>query len=117
MEIKIKDFEDIGDEKLIGFSVIRDDDMVFAIDRKVPLADGKSDEDYIDEAYKANGRNGKTAKQEIEGFETWESTPLPNIGREESEPEEEKVISANIGKVWNVDNKKLSAKVEALENA
>jgi len=117
MEIIIKDFEDIEDEKRVGFSATREDGLVFVIDRNIPLVAGKSDEDYIDEAYKANGRNGKTAKQEIEGFETWESTPLPNIGREESEPEEEKVISANIGKVWNVDNKKLSAKVEALENA
>ena len=100
MEVKIKDFEDIGDEKLIGFSVIRDDDMVFVIDRKVPLADGKSDEDYIDAAYNAKGRNGKTAKQEIEEFETWKPTPLSK-----PEVEEEKVISANIGKVWNIDNK------------
>jgi hypothetical protein len=114
MEITIKDFEDVKDEKRVGFSVTRGDGLVFVIDRNIPLVDGKSDDDYIDEAYSIKGRNGKTAKQEIEEFETWKPTPL---FEPEVEKQEEKVISANIGKVWNVDNKKLSAKVEALENA
>ena len=47
MKYKIKDFRDEGDNKYVGFMVERDDGERFAIDKKVPLSEGKADDEYI----------------------------------------------------------------------
>ena len=94
MQIKIKDFKNEGDNKLIGFLCTKEDGNAFEIDRQIALDADKTDEDYISEAYDALGRNGLSAKAEIE---TWKNTPI-------EEPEYENVeeeVSENIGKQWS----------------
>jgi hypothetical protein len=54
MKIVIKDFKTDGDQKLVGFSITDDAGNVLAHDQKVPLTDGKTDEQYISEAFAAS---------------------------------------------------------------
>ncbi len=49
MEYQIKNFENDGDQKLVGFMVINEGKR-FAIDKRVAIADGKTDEQYVQEA-------------------------------------------------------------------
>lgn len=49
MEYKIKNFETEGDQKFVGF-MVRNNDKAFAIDKRVPLSAGKTDEQYVQEA-------------------------------------------------------------------
>ncbi len=49
MEIQIKNFENDGDQKWVGFMVTNEGKR-FAIDKRVALADGKTDEQYVQEA-------------------------------------------------------------------
>jgi len=102
MKIEIKSYEDsskVENHKRVGFTVKRDDGEVFFIDRHVQKVDGKSEEDYIDDAYKAKGRNGKTAKAEIDAFETWEK-PKP-LGEQQEKVE----VASAVGKEWNASKK------------
>ena len=50
MEIQIKNFANDGDQKLVGFMVRDENGKAFAIDKRVALADGKTDEQYVQEA-------------------------------------------------------------------
>jgi hypothetical protein len=54
MKIVIKDFRTDGDNKFVGFNITDDAGNVFIIDKQVPLADGKTDEQYISEALAAS---------------------------------------------------------------
>lgn len=49
MEIQIKNFTNDGDQKWVGFMVTNEGKR-FAIDKRVALADGKTDEQYVQEA-------------------------------------------------------------------
>jgi hypothetical protein len=49
MEYQIKNFQTDGDQKFVGF-LVRNADKTFAIDKRVPLASGKTDEQYVQEA-------------------------------------------------------------------
>lgn len=49
MNYEIKNFENDGDQKWVGFFV-RNADKTFAIDKRVPLVSGKTDEQYVQEA-------------------------------------------------------------------
>jgi hypothetical protein len=49
MEYQIKNFQTDNAEKLVGF-LVRNADKTFAIDKRVPLSDGKTDEQYVQEA-------------------------------------------------------------------
>lgn len=53
MKILIKDFKTDGDNKFVGFKITDDAGNVFVIDKQVPLADGKTDEQYISDALAA----------------------------------------------------------------
>jgi len=50
MKIVIKDFRTDGDNKFVGFKITDDAGNVFVIDKQVPLAEGKTDEQYVTEA-------------------------------------------------------------------
>lgn len=49
MEYQIKDFETLDGEKLVGFFV-KHNGKTLAIDKRVPVASGKTDEQYVQEA-------------------------------------------------------------------
>lgn len=49
MEYQIKNFENVDSDKLVGFYV-KDDGKTLAIDKRVPLSAGKSDEQYVQDA-------------------------------------------------------------------
>ena len=49
MEYQIKNFENDGDQKFVGFMVVNEGKRL-AIDKRVALADGKTDEQYVQEA-------------------------------------------------------------------
>ena len=97
MKCKIKNFRDEGDNKYVGFMVERDDGEKFAIDRRVPLSEGKTDEDYTSDAYKALGENCISSKDEIDDFVDNYVAPSP-LGEQ---PE----FDAHLGKEWDVNSK------------
>ena len=53
MKILIKDFRTDGDNKFVGFNITDDAGHRFIIDKRVPIADGKTDEQYVTEALAA----------------------------------------------------------------
>jgi len=53
MKIVIKKFINEGDNKLVGFGIADSDGNALIIDKRVPLADGKTDEQYVTEALAA----------------------------------------------------------------
>lgn len=50
MQYTIKNFENDGDKKFVGFFVTDAQGNIFAIDKRIPLQDGKTNEQYITEA-------------------------------------------------------------------
>lgn len=50
MKYQIKNFENEDNNKFVGFVITDDNGAVFVIDKRVPLADGKTNEQYISEA-------------------------------------------------------------------
>jgi hypothetical protein len=50
MEYKIKNFHNEDGKKYVGFTVKDDSGAEFVIDKKVDLADGKTDEKYVEDA-------------------------------------------------------------------
>ena len=48
MKYKIKDFHNEDDKKYVGFMVKDDSGAELAIDKKVNLVDGKTDEKYVE---------------------------------------------------------------------
>jgi hypothetical protein len=66
MKIIIKDFKTDGDQKLVGFSITDDAGNVLAHDQRVPLADGKTDEQYVSEALAASQDQIDAWKAEFE---------------------------------------------------
>ena len=50
MEYKIKDFRNEGGNKYIGFKVTDDKGRLFMIDKQIALSEGKTDEQYTQEA-------------------------------------------------------------------
>ena len=50
MQVEIKNFENDGDNKFVGFYIRNDANALFVIDKRVPLASGKTDEQYVQEA-------------------------------------------------------------------
>ena len=74
MNYEVKTFETEGSNKRVGFMVDNDGKM-FAVDKLVPIADGKTDESYVQDALTA-------AQSEID---SWAAD------------------SAVIGKKWNPD--------------
>ena len=71
MKTEIKDFRNEGDKKYVGFFVQLDNGHTYIIDKQVDLEDGKSDEDYIKEAY-------ALAKDEIDNW----ASGFANVGKE-----------------------------------
>lgn len=51
MKHEIKNFENDGDQKLVGFKITDDLGRIFFIDKKVGITTSKTTEDYISEAY------------------------------------------------------------------
>jgi len=49
MEYQIKNFQTDGDQKMVGF-IVKNNDKAFAIDKRVPIVSGKTDEQYVQEA-------------------------------------------------------------------
>ena len=98
MKIEIKNYEDVGDKKMIGFKCLKDGHPTLFIDRFVPIDNSKTDEEYISAGYEALGRNGKSAIDEID---EWSKTDY----EEPEEPEEE--VSENVGKYWNPEDGKI----------
>jgi hypothetical protein len=50
MQVEIKNFENETDNKFVGFNIRNDANALFVIDKRVPLVDGKTDEQYVQEA-------------------------------------------------------------------
>ena len=50
MKYEIKNFETKDNQKFVGFFVKDDKGAILAIDKYLPLVNGKSNEDYIKEA-------------------------------------------------------------------
>ena len=50
MKYEIKNFENQDNQKLVGFWVTDDANKKLAIDKLLPLVDGKTNEQYIQEA-------------------------------------------------------------------
>ena len=50
MKYHIKHFQNEGDKKFVGFYVEDENGRLFAIDKRVPLQEGKSDESYVTDA-------------------------------------------------------------------
>jgi len=98
MEYIIKDFYTNGDKKYIGIIAKRDEDEVkFLIDREVSISEGKSDKDYISDAFKALGRNGLSMEYEINDFfENYEKHDKEDIS-----------LHQNVGKKWDDEKKSL----------
>ena len=56
----------------VGLQVYRDDiNMYFHIDRHITFIEGKDDHYFLDSVMDFKGRNGKTAREEIEWFKTY----------------------------------------------
>lgn len=47
---EIKNFSNEGQQKFVGFIITDENGHVFVIDKRVDLADGKTDEQYIQDA-------------------------------------------------------------------
>ena len=71
----VKTFETDGSNKRVGFMVTTDKGEAFAIDKEIAIADGKTAEQYVQEALTA-------AQSEVDA---WSAD------------------ADNIGKVWNPD--------------
>jgi hypothetical protein len=50
MKYEIKNFQNIDNQKYVGFFVKDDNNSTLAIDKYLPLVDGKTNEQYIKEA-------------------------------------------------------------------
>ena len=50
MNYEIKNFENEDGNKFVGFKITDDKGAVFVIDKRVPLQDGKTNEQYISDA-------------------------------------------------------------------
>lgn len=50
---KVKNFENIDSNKLVGLLVTDTNGKIFAIDKQIPLSDGKSDDSYVQDAITA----------------------------------------------------------------
>jgi hypothetical protein len=70
MKVKIKNFQNEDSNKFVGFLIEDDNGKLFAIDKRVPLQDGKSNDDYVAEAY-------ALCKDEID---EWQAS-FANIGK------------------------------------
>ncbi len=70
MKVKIKNFQNEDSNKFVGFLIEDDNGKLFAIDKRVPLQNDKSDDDYVSEAY-------ALCKDEID---EWQSS-FANVGK------------------------------------
>lgn len=50
MKIHIKNFQNEDDNKFVGLTITDSVGNIFAVDKRVALADGKTDEQYVTEA-------------------------------------------------------------------
>lgn len=75
----IKDFRDEGDKKYVGFTITDEKGSVFVIDKKVPLSEGKTNDQYVKDA----------------------------LALSKSEIDEWVASFAQIGKTWNPDTEAL----------
>ena len=50
---KVKNFENIDSNKLVGLLVTDTKGKIFAMDKQIPLSDGKSDDSYVKDAITA----------------------------------------------------------------
>lgn len=50
---KVKNFENIDSNKLVGLLVTDTNGKIFAIDKQIPLSEGKSDDSYVQDAITA----------------------------------------------------------------
>jgi hypothetical protein len=50
MNYEIKNFENEDGNKFVGFKITDDKGSVFVIDKRVPLQDGKTNEQYVSDA-------------------------------------------------------------------
>ena len=50
MEYRIKNFENDGDKKFVGFYITDEQGQILAIDKRVPLETGKTDAEYVQDA-------------------------------------------------------------------
>ena len=110
-EVKTPQYEEVNlydeDDNVIGNHTVPamedydekqiiEDEVKYLIDREVSISEGKSDKDYISDAFKALGRNGLSMEYEINDFfENYE-----NPDKEDTSPHQ------NVGKKWD-DEKKL----------
>ena len=51
MKVTIKNFENQDGKKLVGFLITDDNSQKFVIDKLLPLVEGKSNEEYVQEAF------------------------------------------------------------------
>tara|TARA_R110000787_G_scaffold284841_2_gene399111 strand:+ start:877 stop:1164 length:288 start_codon:yes stop_codon:yes gene_type:complete len=91
MNFKIKNYRVEDDSVLVGFWV-NSNEFKLAIDKKVPIVLGKSDEEYISDAY-------DLAKPEID---EWLETFNDISNKASSEVEE--VVEQHVNKKWSPEN-------------
>tara|TARA_X000001388_G_C2202501_1_gene111828 strand:- start:50 stop:292 length:243 start_codon:yes stop_codon:yes gene_type:complete len=77
MEYQIKDFRTEDNKKYVGFMIKDENGNQFAIDKKVSIVDGKTDEKYVEEA----------------------------MALAQTEIDEWKASTALVGKKWNPESK------------
>tara|TARA_A100001515_G_C4555754_1_gene204946 strand:- start:41 stop:340 length:300 start_codon:yes stop_codon:yes gene_type:complete len=94
MKITLKSIETEEDKKRVGFFVSEYEDQedkntkLFAIDKLIDIVEGKTDEQYTQEAY-------NLAKNEINDW-------IDSLSNEEESQDQE--VNELIGKEWDVDN-------------
>ena len=99
MKIERKDFKTDGDNKFVGFNITDDVGNRFVIDKQVPLAEGKTDEQYVTEALAASQAEiddweasfahvGKEWDAEASAFVVAAPAPAPAPAAEEASEEE-----------------------------
>ena len=71
LKYEIKTFETDGSNKRVGFTVTNSQGQIMAIDKEVAIADGKTSEQYVQDALSA-------AQAEIDAW----NTDADNIGKQ-----------------------------------
>ena len=74
METYIEKFITEGTDKLVGLKYVSNNGAVLLADKKVALADGKTDEEYIADAF-------AMAQSEVDEWVAMEAEQAKNVGK------------------------------------
>ena len=51
MKVEIREIGDVDDKKRVAFTITSDNEQIYLIDKSVTISSGKTNNDYIKEAY------------------------------------------------------------------